>query len=355
MAERRRKGPAQIVTSGRLLALLDRFYDMDVDDLTWMHGVAEAIEPLVDCGAGVFASAIPSVPGYTMSVANRGYDGEAAWGRVGDLLPRSIVTRLVRQMPISNADKSPAPDIRRLGPIVHGIMGVHSCSGITASRADGFFAISIPAPTRGVVFWPEHDRPLWDRIVAHLSAAFRLRRDRDQRPRLVFDARGRLLHAERDVVADPTLPTLRQAAGAVAQARNRRGSPAKVLAAWRALYQGDWSIVESVQRDGRRLLLARPNAPLALAEQGAPAPRPRQEPAPSPARPSLSPAERRVLEALASGSSNKAIAYQLGLADSTVSTLLARAARKLGCRNRIELTVAARAARGDDAPLGREP
>ncbi|MEZ4363358.1 MAG: helix-turn-helix transcriptional regulator [Kofleriaceae bacterium] len=328
--------------------MLDRFYDLEADDVTWMRGLAEAIGPLVDCGAGVFTCAVGTVPEAEPLFLSRDYDCTAMWRRLQAVVPQWVFVEVMQQMPISNTDMA-APHLRRFASTTHRAMGMYSCSGINAARADGVLTVSIPAPTRGIVFWPEQDRQLWDRIAAHLSAAFRLRGNRDPRPRLVFDERGRLLHAEPDVARDRSLPSLRDAAEAVARARNRRLPPAKVLAAWRALYQGDWSIVESVQRDGRRLLLARPNAPLALSRSSGPG----SPPSPgggSPPRPALSPTERRVLAALASGHSNKAIAYQLGLADSTVSTLLARAARKLGCRNRVELTVAARAARAGDAP-----
>lgn len=57
----------------------------------------------------------------------------------------------------------------------------------------------------------------------------------------------------------------------------------------------------------------------------------------------LSAQERRVLVELARGHSNKFIAYDLGLATSTVAALLARAARKLGCTSRVALIRAGRA------------
>jgi DNA-binding NarL/FixJ family response regulator len=48
----------------------------------------------------------------------------------------------------------------------------------------------------------------------------------------------------------------------------------------------------------------------------------------------LSPRERQVLERAILGSENKVIAYDLGLADSTVRVLMRRAAIKLGARTR---------------------
>ncbi len=54
----------------------------------------------------------------------------------------------------------------------------------------------------------------------------------------------------------------------------------------------------------------------------------------NPSRGELSPRERQVLERAILGSENKVIAYDLGLADSTVRVLMRRAAIKLGARTR---------------------
>lgn len=109
--------------------------------------------------------------------------------------------------------------------------------------------------------------------------------------------------------------------------------------AWRALQEGRWSVLESTERDGRCYLVVRPDTPLdgsrAELELGASESRARR-PAP------LSAQEKRVLIEFARGGSNKLIAYELGLATSTVGTLLSRAARKLGCESRVMLAHAGR-------------
>ena len=116
--------------------------------------------------------------------------------------------------------------------------------------------------------------------------------------------------------------------------------PEAVIDAWQALYGARWSISESVERDGRRLLIARPNAPLREDARwtSVVGGEDRQQ---ETAR-TLSAAERRVVAALSQGHSNKLIAYELGIAISTVSTLLTRAKRKLGCKSRVELARAGR-------------
>jgi DNA-binding NarL/FixJ family response regulator len=135
--------------------------------------------------------------------------------------------------------------------------------------------------------------------------------------------RGTLHHAPHQAM-DPAEPAPRA-----------RMAPGAMLAAWRALHEGRWAVVETVERDGRRFLVARPDGPLPGGAPAAPveAAGRRQ---PEPPR-ELSAQEQRVLSELAKGYSNKLIAHELGLATSTVGTLLARAARKLGCGSRVAL------------------
>jgi DNA-binding NarL/FixJ family response regulator len=51
----------------------------------------------------------------------------------------------------------------------------------------------------------------------------------------------------------------------------------------------------------------------------------------------LTPREREIVTLVSMGYGNKAIAYKLGVADSTVRVLTARALRKLGATSRREL------------------
>jgi hypothetical protein len=76
---------------------------------------------------------------------------------------------------------------------------------------------------------------------------------------------------------------------------------------WRGLVAGLWSLVDHIDTDGRRYLVAHRNDPTT--------PDPR----------ALTERERQVVAYADLGQSNKLIAYQLGLSVSTVGVLLARA------------------------------
>jgi len=111
--------------------------------------------------------------------------------------------------------------------------------------------------------------------------------------------------------------------------RMRRASTEETVAVWRALVAGRWTLVDHFDADGRRYLVAR-----------------RSEPEPAVtglAR--LTRREREIVAFAALGHTNKLIAYELGLAPTTVATHLASAAAKLGAATRIDLVRAFEAAR----------
>ena len=345
MPGRHRSSPALPLTSARLLDVLDRMYDLQVTELDWLRGIGEAIRPLVDCGGGVNVWTLnlhTSASGVGARIG-LGHDVEVMWKQFLRVVPLEILTDEGLLTPISNADRCPAPRVRRYAGVGHAAMGVRSLTGLNGVDLDHHtVSICVPAPIGGRVFWPERDRTSWERISAHLGAAFRLRNRGAARkaPSLIIDPSGRLQHVAPELAASADLAQLCEAVTVVDRARRIRMPPEAVLNAWRALHEGRWSIVQSVERDGRRMLVARPNAPLhndAPLAPGESANRPPKTPR------QLSPAERRVLAALSEGHTNKLIAYELGLATSTVGTLLARAARKLGCKSRIELARVARA------------
>jgi DNA-binding NarL/FixJ family response regulator len=99
----------------------------------------------------------------------------------------------------------------------------------------------------------------------------------------------------------------------------RREAPDEALRSWTALVQGRWTIIDAVESDGRRILLARRNPP---ERQGLL---------------DLTPSERDVVWLAALGHSFKYIAYELGHPPSTVAGRLRRAMQKLRVRSRREL------------------
>lgn len=85
-----------------------------------------------------------------------------------------------------------------------------------------------------------------------------------------------------------------------------------------------WLLVGRFEQDGQEILIGVRTRPRPVSRE-------------------LSRRETEVLGLLRQGSSNKVIAYELGLAWSTVRVLVHRAARKLGCAGRRELVARERA------------
>jgi DNA-binding CsgD family transcriptional regulator len=169
----------------------------------------------------------------------------------------------------------------------------------------------------------EPDRQRWSRAATHLAAGYRLRRRLERSNdgadvEAVLTPNGRVEHATGEARATSARTVLRDAVVCIEQARRAQGGERgdAALDDWRGLTAARWSLVEQIEHDGRRYLLARRN----------------DVDSPGPA--ALSPRERQVLAFAALGRTNKVIAYDLGLAVSTVGVLVSRAMRKLEVRTR---------------------
>lgn len=160
------------------------------------------------------------------------------------------------------------------------------------------------------------ERAGYARISAHVAAGFRLH-SRLARAEAQGDAvvtpNGRVVHAEGDAKLGAAREALSGAARAIERSRGslRRRDPDAALEGWRALVAAQWSLVDQFERDGKRYLVARSNAP-GNKMIGA-----------------LTTRERQVLTCAALGHHTKLIGYELGLAPATVRVLLMRAAKKL--------------------------
>jgi DNA-binding CsgD family transcriptional regulator len=197
--------------------------------------------------------------------------------------------------------------------------------GVVASDPSGF-AIQIGAVTPGVAEADEAYAPMWNRVCTHIAAGFRLHRTFEDisldTSDAVLDPDGTLEHANDERMTQKKWrDTLGRAAVNVERARREfRGEDSDAgLQLWKGLVRGTFSLVETVDSDGRRFYVARKND----LEVSTPHP--------------LSPRERQVVAYVALGLDNRQIAYRLGLSDSTISTYVRRASNKLGVDSRANL------------------
>jgi DNA-binding CsgD family transcriptional regulator len=162
-----------------------------------------------------------------------------------------------------------------------------------------------------------------------MGASFRLRRRLGRHEAVVeavLEPSGKVQDATGVAAEKTALEALKEAVRAIERVRaRRRVEEGEMLSAWTPMQRARWTLVDTFESDGRRYMLARENAPSTLGPEA------------------LTARERQVVGFAALGHSSKLIAYELGIAYSTLGVLLARAAAKLGARSRAELSRALRA------------
>ena len=267
-------------------------------------------------GAEPFADAIHSFVGLlTPSFARQMFApselvGNAAWR----------LNRIAASMPPCAGESSRRPPLPPLWAMLAG-------DGATNS-----IVLAFPGTDPDVAPdqpFPHRDRKTLGLVGAHLGAALRLREvaaastpaTADDAVEAVLTPSGKILDAKG---AGATPRARRSLSEAVVRSERARGRLRKTdsqeaTTLWRALVAGRWSIVESIESDGKRLLVARAN-PLGNRDRAA-----------------LSKSESDVVWLVAFGHSYKYIAYELGLTVSTVVRRLNAAMQKLGVKSRAEL------------------
>ncbi|HEU0036007.1 MAG TPA: LuxR C-terminal-related transcriptional regulator [Kofleriaceae bacterium] len=322
------------------LRLVEAAYCWEPDEQRWLDGVAEAAGGY-DVGGGALA--------FTVHVGERTHVQH-----VGDngatTSDREAVQRATESFPPALARHVYAPT-EFVGNCAHRLLRLARMfdgSALAQAAAAGsraippLWAIIAGNPARRSLMlcfprgrqptdsphdpFPHADARSLGLVGAHLGAALRLRgavrpSADDGTTEAVLTSNGKLLHATGAAATEQARTSLIDAVVSSERARGRmrRDSPEEAMLAWTSLVQGRWTIIDSIERDGKRLLLARRN------------------PVHSVGLLDLTPDERDVAWLAALGHSYKYIAYELGHPLSTVASRLRRAMRKLRVRSRTEL------------------
>lgn len=321
---RRTPDPLLVVESG---------YKWVEDEATWLAGIAEAASPFgVGSGTAVCLVDLEHSPSLRV-YANRG---------TPDTFERDIRTfTTTLALPIAREMYAPTEfcgnasyRLRRLAK-AHGV----TIAQLTKGTEVPAWALIAGDPRKRalVVAFPAHKDLEPDEAfpkarvlglaAAHLSAALRLRdlaapaADLDGVTESVLTPSGKVLDASGDAQGKAARESLVEAVVRRERARGRlrKIDPDDAAAQWSVLVSGQWSIVDFVDRDGKRLLLARRN---------------RVE---GPDVAALSGEERDVLWLATHGHSRKYIAYELGLSVAQVGRRLTTAMRKLKVDSRRDL------------------
>jgi DNA-binding CsgD family transcriptional regulator len=308
-----------------VLDVIDAAYQLDADEETWLRRLGETAYGLIGAGAGILAYTY-AVDGDRVRLARvvgveQSAEQVAALTKLLDNLPRGYVSETFVRVSCGLATCSGSAGARAFARAALGKGDLFVVNGIDPTGLGVYLGAYLPrsrpiAPRTSV---------MWSRVAAHLAAAHRLRRklpagggERDAEAILSPD--GKTAHAVGDARAEEARRALAQAVRAVDRARSRlRRDDDRAVASRKGLVAARWSLVDHFESDGKRYLLAHANE---SAVSGFAA---------------LTAREKQALGFAALGHSNKLIAYELGIAASTVAVLLHRAARKLGSAGRRDL------------------
>jgi DNA-binding CsgD family transcriptional regulator len=309
-------------------------YRLDLDSDAYVRNMVDVATPLLDRGLGVMAytyevrdASPPVIDHFALSERF-----DPAWlppfyaavdASVSDVRSSRHPKGFHAWVDLRCAQASAVPKMRPFLPFFAHIGGSRDAFALNALDASGHgLWLGAPLPTTKRV--PAKHVELFTRLAAHLTSGFRLRRrvgTSKPRPAAILSARGKMLHAENEAGVVAAREELRDAALAFENARTKkaRADVGGATQRWRPLVVSRWSLLDDFDTDGRRFVVAVENSPPTR-----------------PPRKDLSEREHEVLTQAHMGHSNKVIAYELGLSDSTVRVLLHRAARKLGASTREE-------------------
>jgi DNA-binding CsgD family transcriptional regulator len=332
-----------------LVSIIEAAYRLDQHESVWLRGLREAILPTVNTPMGAISVTYRLGSG---RIVGRCVDVHGARGAkpVLDLIaagrPAAFIRPWLGTVVAFGSELSDHGETMRVGAE----LGFDFREGFGLHAGDPTGAgvvIAVPLhPGKRAKEFANHT--LWERIAAHVASGFRAHRALASvtlEGEAVLDPGGRVLHAHGPAAEKAARVLLRSACQTVDHARTGkgRGDP-DAIQRWTSLFGARWSLVDRFDRDGRRYVVAVRNM---LADGSQP----------------LTAREAQVVGLVALGHTNKLIAYELGLAWSTVRVLVQRAARKLDVRTRAELEVRARELRlemprgldGDPVPHPTDP
>ncbi len=327
------------------VSVVEAAYRLDGTETEWLGGIANAAAPLLGDDCGVAAATVAVEPGTCQVRAIATLGGQPGFAEAVATAHHDshleIRLGILRSAPCTSLASSGGSRWVEADPgsqplLLLGIRDVASVVGVDSGRYGVLLHAYRSGPTRP----SRRHVSRWSRVASHLAAGFRVRRglagarmyacarpDAFAGCEAIFTQAGRLEHAESP--ADHARKSLAHAVLAVNRARGnlRTDDPDAALDAWKGLVAGRWSLVEHIDTDGKRFLVARKNDPDTFGPGG------------------LSQRERQVLADRARGLSLKLIAYDLGLSIASVSRCLQAGMAKLGVSCDAEL-VALSPARG---------
>ena len=329
-------------SSAGALEIVEAIYRPDDSERAWIDGILAAARPALDRGHGIIG--LPFEVGASGLIA--------PWASVvgaPSVTPKIITSMMAaarHDATVQRAFRATAcATSSECGFVDHPAWkalirrGIYDQIALCGFDTTGHGVMIGPLLGRVTTLDPRF-RARFARVAAHLGIGQRYRRleKRAGAPAAVFSPGAKLLHAEGDATLRGARAALARAVAAIdrARGRQRRTDPDGALAAWKGLVAARWSLVDQFESDGKRYVVARENEPRAIPVAA------------------LSKREQQVVGYIALGHTSKLIAYELGIADSTVRVLLSRAMQRLNVTTRGELAAKVLAAFAPAANAVRE-
>jgi DNA-binding CsgD family transcriptional regulator len=319
------------------VGILEAIYDLERPREQWLGGVLSAAEPLAGVGAGIggvlyetaneahfrldFITGVGLPPGW-LEVGMEVHTNPA----FSAALAQSYRRFMCASSEVFLGGITFEEEFTRGAMVSMGLEEALCVNGLDGSG----FGCALYLFSKKPLELPAAVLGLLQRIASHLATAYRLHRritgasQASPSVDAIVGEHGRVLHAEREAKEPDARSSLTRAAQQYRWAHGvaRHEQPAPAVEARQALVAGRWTLREHPDADGKTYLHAHANQPVAAGPRF------------------LSFREQQVAVLAALGRSNKLIAYELGLAHSTVRVLMARAAQKLGAQSRSELIAA---------------
>lgn len=309
------------------VSILEACYESNELDEAWLSELLLTAGRVLDVGGGLGLSLVREGPSGRAVVLSQGV------GRVSDMLRLSwpVIEQADEEsyrrffyprQPVVLASSLVSSFSAPLRPVFAAMMqhaGASDMLGMLGYPARGWaFAMFVAvgaAPVDGAL------RETLRRLRIHVEASLRLRMFSSSDSVAVIRPDGRLECVAPQALEGAAQAALGAQAVAIEQVRSTKGraDAHRAVAVWHALVEGRWSLVERVERDGKRYYHAFENAPHVQEHRA------------------LSETEALVLRLSLDGLVGKEIAYATGLSQSRISTALAGAAERLGFASREEL------------------
>jgi DNA-binding CsgD family transcriptional regulator len=311
--------------SGAALAFLEAAYAWELADERWLRRLVSATVKAWNGARWVGAYE------YDISRPGRFDLGASHFRGVNEAMKRSLLDRFVERGPymsrnyrtvslgyagpIGALDRADVRLLARTQTVE--LLGINGFDGIGRGCFIGVATERTTMTSKEMI--------LFQRLAAHLASAYRCR----QRLRAaggnpiddseaILSPDGRVLEARADAAEPAAREALAKAGRTIARLRAAR-TRLEPTSRWRPRVRTRWTLVDRFTRGGARFVLARENQ------------------TDLPTLHTLTEREQQVVASALAGKSNKEIAYELGISDSTTRVLLGRAYARLGVRSREEL------------------